>query len=180
MSSRIISLNYAPCIPILPKMFHLLSSCLFSLPCMDCPTLSPKSSVWEKPCRWGKNPAQQQKRNAHFSHQKNPPHQIAIFMKSPNTSFIYSCSHCCCIIFLTSGFMYRYIMLILISWGLSAAWQKHWMVKIPPSKIPNLLLTFQWYLENPALIIACFPSLLLPFFISNFISFFLPTPVVTA
>ena len=36
-----------------------------------------------------------------------------------NTSFICSCSHCCCIIiFLTSGLIYRYIMLILISRGL--------------------------------------------------------------
>ena len=32
-----------------------------------------------------------------------------------NKSFIYSCSHRCCIIFLTSAFMYRYIMLILIN-----------------------------------------------------------------
>ena len=42
---------------------------------------------------------------------------ISLIRKIPltNTSFIYSCSHCCCIIFLTSGFMCRYIMLILIS-----------------------------------------------------------------
>ena len=58
----------------------------------------------------GENPAQQQK-STHFSNQKNPPHQTAIF----NTSFIYNCSHCCCIIFFTSGFIYRYIMQILIS-----------------------------------------------------------------
>ena len=51
----------------------------------------------------------------HFSHWKNPLHQIAIFMHSPNTSFIYSCSHCWCIIALISGFMYRYLMLILIN-----------------------------------------------------------------
>ena len=46
---------------------------------------------------------------------ENPPRQTTIFMQSPNISIIYSCSHCCCIIFLTPGFMYRYIMLILIS-----------------------------------------------------------------
>ena len=53
-----------PVFPILPKMFPLLSFCLFSPSFMDCPTSSPKPTVWGKPCRWG----------------KNPPNQIAIFM----------------------------------------------------------------------------------------------------
>ena len=57
-----IFLNYIPCIPILPKMYHLLLSCLWPLPCMDCPALSPKPTVCWKPCRWGKNPIQQQKK----------------------------------------------------------------------------------------------------------------------
>ena len=35
-----------------------------------------------------------------------------------NSTFIYTCNHCRCIIFLTSGFMYRYTMLNLISPGL--------------------------------------------------------------
>ena len=54
------------------------------------------------------------KKMAHFPHQKNLLHQIAIFMQSLNTSFIYSCSHCCCIISFTSSFMYTYILLTLI------------------------------------------------------------------
>ena len=48
--------------PILPKMYHLLSSCLVALPCMDCPAHSPKLTIWGKPCRWGKNLVQQQKK----------------------------------------------------------------------------------------------------------------------
>ena len=115
-------------------------------------------------------------KNSPFLTPKKSPHQIAIFMKSPNTSFIYSCSHCCCIFvsfFFISGFMYGYIILISICWGLSAVWKKHWMVKVPPSKIPNPLHTFQYYLENPAWIIACFP-LYSFLFISNFINFFWP------
>ena len=83
-----------PVLLILPKMFPLLSSCLLPLQSMDCPTLH----LQGKACTWGENPTQEQK-NAYFPHQKNPPPQIAIFMYSPNTSFIYSCSHCCCIIF---------------------------------------------------------------------------------
>ena len=43
---------------ILSNMYHLLSSCLFPPPCMECPVCSPN---WGKPCRWGKNTAQQQK-----------------------------------------------------------------------------------------------------------------------
>ena len=50
----------SPVSPILPKIFPLLSSCLLLPPCMDCPTHSPKLTVCGKPCRWGKNPAQQQ------------------------------------------------------------------------------------------------------------------------
>ena len=40
------------------------------------------------------------------------------FHLSPYTSFIYSCSHCCCIyiyIFFNLGFMYAQVMLILIN-----------------------------------------------------------------
>ena len=73
----------------------------------------PQTYPLGKPCRCGDNPAQQPK-NVHFPLQKNPPHQIAIFMELPNTGFIYSCTPCYCIISLTR-FMYRYIMLILIS-----------------------------------------------------------------
>ena len=38
---------------------------------MDYPNPIPKPTIWEKPCRWGKNPAQQQK-NAQFPNQKYP------------------------------------------------------------------------------------------------------------
>ena len=65
--------------PILPKMFPILLSCFLPPPCTDCPAYCPKPTVWGKPCRWGKNPAQQQKK-AHFLHQKNLPHQIVASM----------------------------------------------------------------------------------------------------
>ena len=42
-------------------------------------------------------------------------HQIAIFIKSSYANFICSCNHCCCIIFLTSGFMYTHAMPVLIN-----------------------------------------------------------------
>ena len=43
-------------------------------------------------------------------------HQIAIFISSPYTSFICSCSHCCCIIFFNFRlYMYTHVMLILIN-----------------------------------------------------------------
>ena len=70
---------YRPVAPILPKMFPLLLSCLLPPPCMDCPTHFHTPTVRGKPCRWGKKPTQQQK-NTQFLHQKNPPHQIAVFM----------------------------------------------------------------------------------------------------
>ena len=57
--------------PILPKMFSLLSFCLLPPPCMECPTSSPKPTIWRKPSRWGRIPP-------HFPHRKNPLLQIAI------------------------------------------------------------------------------------------------------
>ena len=44
-----------PVFLILPKMFPLHLSCLFPPTCMYhvCPTPSPKSTVWGKPCRLG-------------------------------------------------------------------------------------------------------------------------------
>ena len=43
-------------------------------------------------------------------------HQIAIFISSPYTSFICSCSHCCCIIFFNYRiYMYKHAMLTLIN-----------------------------------------------------------------
>ena len=65
------------------------------------------------------------------------------------TSFIAVVIAVASFFFLTSGFMYRYIMLILISWGLSAAWQKHWMIKISPSKIPRSSLHLSMLFGKP-------------------------------
>ena len=73
---------------VLPKLFPLPSSFLLPPPCVDYLVPSPKATTFGKPCRWGKNLAQQLK-NPHFPHHKNPYHPKAIF----NSSFIYSCSH---------------------------------------------------------------------------------------
>ena len=109
LSSRIISLNHTPCISHLtknmsPSFILLVAPTMYGLPC---PFSQP--TIWEKPCRWGKNPVQQQK-NAHFPHQKNPPHQYELQFIAVVIAAV--------LFFLTSSFMYRYIMLILISWGL--------------------------------------------------------------
>ena len=108
----------------------------------------------------------------HFPHQKNSPHQLAIFIRSINTSFIYSCSHCCSIIYLTSGFMYRYIMLILINrWLLNLIYLQHdkskERSKFLQTKFPTPSRPFN-AIWKPCF--SLFSSLLLSFFISNFIN----------
>ena len=110
MASRIISLIYAPCVP-----HHTKNVPPFPPACCSCNIWTalplPSNLLFGRNLlHGGENPAKQQK-STHFSNQKNLPHQTAIF----NTSFIYNCSHCCCITFFASGFIYRYIMLILIS-----------------------------------------------------------------
>ena len=112
MSSRIISQNYTPCILHLTKNVPLLPLCLLPPPCMHCPTPSPKYTIWGKPCRWRKNPAQQQKKNAHFPHQKNPPHQTAFSCNYPIQASIIAAVIITVSFFLTSGLIYRCIMLI--------------------------------------------------------------------
>ena len=59
----------------------------------------------------------------------------------------------------------------------ASALQKHWMVKTPPSKI-YIPPTFQYYLENPASLNACFNLFPTLFFISNFEISLNLTPVV--
>ena len=97
-------------------------------------------------------------------------HQIAIFIQLLYISFICSCSHCCCIIFfLTSGFMYTYVMPILINQCLLNvvfSMAKALNGQSSPSKI-SILPNLQCYLENPASPNACFPLFHTPFFISN-------------
>ena len=78
-------------------------------------------------------------------------HQIAIFISSLYTSFICSCSHCCC-------------MLILINQCLLN------VVKFIPSNI-SIIPTFRCYLENSASLNAYLPLFHTPFFISNLIKF---------
>ena len=99
------------------------------------------------------------------------------------TIFICSCSNCCCIFVLTSGFIYTHVILILIDvyWMLSLALQKHWMVNVLPRKI-FILLTFNAIWKTLLLWMLVFLLFTLLFFISNFlnIKFLLtPTPVWT-
>ena len=78
-------------------------------------------NLYGKHWRWGRIPANSQKYtnipeklfliNLHLPLSKVSflLHQIAIYISSPYTSFICSCSHCCCITFLTSGFICMYM-----------------------------------------------------------------------
>ena len=151
-------------------MFSLLSSCLLPPPCLDWPAPSTKPTVRGKPCRWGK-----QQKNAHFLHQKNLPHQIAIFMQSSNTSFIYSCSHCCCIIFFNFRFYvhiydanFDYLMVIesYLQHDKSTEWSKFLQAKFPISSPPFNAI---WKTLLQLLLVFLFtPSLFIP----NFINFF--------
>ena len=106
----LISLIYAPCVPHHTKNVPPFPPACCSYNIWTALPLPSNLLFGRNLLHGGENPAKQQK-STHFSNQKNLPHQTAIF----NTSFIYNCSHCCCIIFFTSGFVYRYIMLILIS-----------------------------------------------------------------
>ena len=77
----------------------------------------------------GENTTQQPKIYSFFPPEKSPlmdlhlslskvsflPHQIAIFMLSPFASFISTCTHFCCIVFLTWGSMYTHVILILLT-----------------------------------------------------------------
>ena len=110
MPSRIIFPIYTPCVPHHTKNVPPFPPACCSYNIWTALPLPSNLLFGRNLLHGGQNPAQQQK-STHFSNQKNPPHQTAIF----NTSFIYNCSHCCCITFLASGFIYRYIMLILIS-----------------------------------------------------------------
>ena len=79
--------------------------------------------------------------------------------------------HCCCFIFLKSGFMYTHVMLILINqcllnvvFSMTKALNGQ---NSPKQNFPSR--RFQCYLENPACLDACFPHFSNPFFIWNFI-----------
>ena len=93
-----------------------------------------------------------------------------------NLVSVYSCSHCCCtIFFLTSHFMYRYIMLILINrWLLNLICRMKKAMNGQNSSKQNsqLLLHLSMLFGKPCF--SLFSSLLLPFFISSFINFFSP------
>ena len=91
------------------------------------------------------------------------PHQIATFMYVITLHKLHMQLQSLLLyhFFLPSAFMFTHV---------SLPWQKHWMVKIPPSKICTPP-TFQCYLENPASLNDCFNLFPTPFFISSFIKF---------
>ena len=66
-----------PASPILPKLLILLLSCLLPPSCR-LPCRFPKPTVQGKPCKWGKNPTQQQKWCSFPAPEISP---------SPNSSF---------------------------------------------------------------------------------------------
>ena len=109
--------------------------------------------LWET-LRMGKNPAQQPN-FTYFPHQKNALNKFTL--STTKVSFV-AVAIVVVSFFLTSGFMYTCVMLVLlidVYWMLYLAWQKHWMVKVLPMK-SSILPTCQCYFSA------------LPFFISNF------------
>ena len=63
---------------ILPKMLILLLCCLLPLSCIDFPANFPNLPFRGNPVN-GEKIQPSSKNNAHFSHQKYSPHQIAVF-----------------------------------------------------------------------------------------------------
>ena len=86
-------------------------------------------------------------------------HHIAFSINHPmQASFV------AVVISVASFFNFRLdpILIYRFYWMFSLAWQKHWMVKALPSKIP-ILSTFQYYLENPVSLKLVFLFFTLPF-----------------
>ena len=103
----------------------------------------------------GENSVDGERILAHFPHQKNSPHQIAIFMLSLNTSLIYGCWS----LLLYHFFNFRLYVQI-----------DHAKFK---TKFPTLSPPFNAIGKN-LLQLCLFSYLLPPFFISSFINFFWP------
>ena len=141
MASRSVSLSYTPYIHHLTKNVSLLWSYFLFPLIMDCPAPSPKS--------FGGNPIDRIFSSSKtFLWQKNHPLQIEVFIffeASVKAVFI------AIVVFLSSGFIYAFIMLILIYW---------WLLKLIFSM--TKALNGQTF-KNPVSIIPCFPLYYLPF-----------------
>ena len=145
--------------PILPRLFALPSSCLLSPPGMDCPTTSPKPTVWGKPGRLG--PSSSQKKKKIISHTR----------KSFLTKQQFSCDHPIQASFIAASlllyhfFNFRlYVKIYHATFDYSMVTKSYlqhdkrteWS-KFLQAKLPTPFCTFQCYLENQAPIIACCP-----------------------
>ena len=93
-------------------MFSLLSSCLLPHHVWTASILPPNLQLGGKPCRLGPSSSQEKMLISHFRKIPVTKYKFHVIMQH---KFHLQLHYCCCIIFLTSGFMYRYIMLILIT-----------------------------------------------------------------
>ena len=153
---RIISLNYTPCISHLNKN---VSPPFILLVVWTALPILPNLPFGGNPVEGGRTPHISNK-TAHFSHQK-----ILLTKQQFLCNHSIQASFIAVVIpvvssFLNSGFMYMLIFICPRLLNLSAAWQKHWMVKIPPSKIPNTPFHFSMLFGKPCFNYCLFPSLL--------------------
>ena len=108
--------------------------------CMDCPVPTPKQIQWI--VRESRSEATKM---LIFCTRKIPLTKEQFLYNHPIQTLFIVAVIAVVLLFLTSDFMHTNIMLIFINRCLlilSSAWKKHWMVKIPPNEIPNLLSTF--------------------------------------
>ena len=171
---KIKSLSTKQCPPelspwIIPPAFPILPKYFLSLYFVCCPQHVWTALPLPPNLLFLENPVDGRRIPPYFPHQNTLPHQLAIFIKSPNTIFTYSCNHCCCVFFLTSGFLYRYIMLILISWWLLNLICS--MAKAMNGQNSQPLLHLSMLFGKPCFNYCLFSSLLPRYFISNFINF---------
>ena len=99
--------------PSYQKCSPLLSSCLLPPPCMDCPNSSLEPTILAETLQTG--PVQQPRKKCLFPTPEKFPSPSSKFHVITQYKLHLQLHYCCCIIFLTSGFMCRYIMLILIT-----------------------------------------------------------------
>ena len=110
-----------------------------------------------------------------ITHQDNLPHQIAFLCNHPIQGSFIAAVIAVVSFFLTSGFMYRYIMLILINQrllNLICSMKKVMNGQNSSREKSQPLLHLSMLFGKPCFNYCLFSSLRPPFFISNFINFF--------
>ena len=169
MSIRIISQNYSYSFSLLTKNAQSFDVALLHPPSVDC--LPFPWIFMGNPKDVGKSyPKAKNLLNSHT--REIPLHRFtpsAIKSTVINLSFIWGCSHFCCIISFFNFRLYTYVMLLLMKGRLLnvvLSMTKALIVKALQCKI-SILSTFQSYLDNSASLNACFLLFQTTIFISK-------------